>query len=155
VPNRRGAPIRTDHILFICAGAFHGSSPSDLMPEFQGRFPIRVELSSLSKEDFVRILTEPSNSLICQYKALLKTEGVDLEFTGPAIDEIASIAQSVNETNENIGARRLYTIMERLLEDVSFEASDISPTKVVITPDYVRDRLESIVKSEDLRKFIL
>jgi ATP-dependent HslUV protease ATP-binding subunit HslU len=155
VPNRRGTSIRTDHILFICAGAFHGSSPSDLMPEFQGRFPIRVELSPLSKDDFVRILTEPTNSLICQYTALLATEGVELDFTAPAIEELASIAHSVNETNENIGARRLYTIMERLLEEVSFEASEIAPSKVVITPEYVRERLENIVKSEDLRKFIL
>jgi ATP-dependent HslUV protease ATP-binding subunit HslU len=155
VPNRRGSPIKTDHILFICAGAFHGSSPSDLMPEFQGRFPIRVELSPLSKDDFVRILTEPDNSLIRQYQALLEAEDVKLEFTPAAIEEMAAIAHGVNETNENIGARRLYTIMERLLEEISFAASDIAPTKVVITPDYVRERLEAIVKSEDLRKFIL
>ena len=155
VPTRRGPAIRTDHILFICAGAFHGSSPSDLMPEFQGRFPIRVELNPLSQEDFVRILTEPDNSLISQYKALMSTEGVELDLSPAAIDEMASIAHSVNETNENIGARRLYTIMERLLEDVSFEASEIAPSKVVITPDYVRERLDTILKNDDLRKFIL
>ena len=155
VPTRRGVQIRTDHILFICAGAFHNSSPSDLMPEFQGRFPIRVELNPLSKEDFVRILTEPDNSLIDQYQALLAAEKIELEFTKEAIDEMASIAHGVNETNENIGARRLYTIMERLLEEVSFEASDIAPTKVVITPDYVRERLDAILKDDDLRKFIL
>jgi ATP-dependent HslUV protease ATP-binding subunit HslU len=155
VNTRAGGPIKTDHILFICAGSFHGSSPSDLIPEFQGRFPIRVELSPLSKDDFVRILTEPTNSLIRQYQALLSTEGVSVEFTGPAIEEMASIAHSVNETNENIGARRLYTIMERLLEEISFEAPDIAPTKVVVTPEYVRERLADVVESEDLRKFIL
>ncbi|MDR2455916.1 MAG: ATP-dependent protease ATPase subunit HslU [Deltaproteobacteria bacterium] len=155
VPTRKAGPIKTDHILFICAGAFHSSSPSDLMPEFQGRFPIRVELSPLSKDDFVRILTEPDNSLINQYKALLAAEKVELDFTKEAIEEMASIAHGVNESNENIGARRLYTIMERLLEEVSFEASDISPAKVVITPEYVRERLEAIIKDDDLRKFIL
>ncbi|MDR2442029.1 MAG: ATP-dependent protease ATPase subunit HslU [Deltaproteobacteria bacterium] len=155
VPHRRSGGIKTDHILFICAGAFHGSTPSELMPEFQGRFPIRVELTPLSKADFQRVLTEPSNSLISQYQTMLATENVELCFTDEAIECMASIAHSVNETNENIGARRLYTIMECLLEDVSFEASDIGPTKVVITPKYVKERLDKVAKDEDLRKFIL
>ncbi|MDR1656745.1 MAG: ATP-dependent protease ATPase subunit HslU [Deltaproteobacteria bacterium] len=155
VPHRRTGGIRTDHILFICAGAFHGTTPSELMPEFQGRFPIRVELAPLSKSDFQRILTEPTNSLISQYQSMLATEKVELSFTKEAINTMASLAHSVNETTENIGARRLYTIMERLLEEVSFEATDIAPTKVVITPEYVKEKLDKIAKDEDLRKFIL
>ncbi|MDR2367584.1 MAG: ATP-dependent protease ATPase subunit HslU [Deltaproteobacteria bacterium] len=147
--------VKTDHILFIAAGAFHSSKPSDLMPELQGRFPIRVELSSLSKEDFVRILNEPQNALTKQYKALLATEGVEIEFTPEAIDELASMAWQVNESNENIGARRLATIMENLLDEVSFEAPDISPAQIVVTPDYVRERLTDIVTDTDLSKFIL
>ncbi|MDR2301053.1 MAG: ATP-dependent protease ATPase subunit HslU [Deltaproteobacteria bacterium] len=147
--------IKTDHILFIAAGAFHSSKPSDLMPELQGRFPIRVELSSLTKEDFVRILKEPQNALIKQYRALMATEGVDIDFTPEAIEELAAMAFQVNETNENIGARRLSTIMESLLDEVSFEAPDISPTKILVTPDYVRERLTNIVADADLSKFIL
>jgi ATP-dependent HslUV protease ATP-binding subunit HslU len=153
--NTKYGMIKTDHILFIAAGAFHSSKPSDLMPELQGRFPIRVELSSLSKEDFARILTEPKNALTRQYIALLATERVDIEFTPKAIDELATMAWQVNEKNENIGARRLSTIMETLLDDVSFEAPDIAPTKVVITPDYVKNRLAEVVVNTDLAKFIL
>ncbi|MDR1676874.1 MAG: ATP-dependent protease ATPase subunit HslU [Deltaproteobacteria bacterium] len=147
--------IKTDHILFIAAGAFHSSKPSDLMPELQGRFPIRVELSSLSKEDFVRILKEPQNALIRQYKALMETEGVEIEFTDEAIEELADMAWQVNESNENIGARRLATIMETLLDEVSFQAPDISPTQITVTPSYVKERLSSIVIDSDLTKFIL
>jgi ATP-dependent HslUV protease ATP-binding subunit HslU len=147
--------IKTDHILFIAAGAFHSCKPSDLMPELQGRFPIRVELSPLSKEDFVRILTEPQNALIRQYKALMSTEGVEIEFTPEAIEELAAMAWQVNESNENIGARRLSTIMESLLDEVSFEAPDISPAQILVTPDYVKKRLTEIVTDTDLSKFIL
>jgi ATP-dependent HslUV protease ATP-binding subunit HslU len=154
VPTRHGS-VRTDHILFIAAGAFHMSKPSDLMPEFQGRFPIRVELSSLSKEDFVRILTEPKNALIKQYQTLLSAEKVEIEFTKEAIDELATMAWQVNDKHENIGARRLATIMEKLLEEISFEAPDISPTKVIITPHMVKEKLATVVESQDLSKFIL
>jgi ATP-dependent HslUV protease ATP-binding subunit HslU len=147
--------IKTDHILFIAAGAFHSTKPSDLMPELQGRFPIRVELSSLSKDDFVRILNEPQNALIKQYKALMATEGVEIDFTPDAIEELAKMAWQVNETNENIGARRLSTIMESLLDEVSFEAPDIAPTHIVVTPTYVKERLQDIVTDTDLAKFIL
>ena len=151
----RYGTVKTDHILFIAAGAFHRAKPSDLMPELQGRFPIRVELSELTKEDFVRILKEPQNSLIRQYQALLKTEGVELEFEEEAIEAIADYAYRVNQTTQNIGARRLATIMERVLEDVSFRASDIAPTRVVITREYVEERLRKLVQDEDLSKFIL
>ncbi len=151
----RYGTVKTDHILFIAAGAFHRAKPSDLMPELQGRFPIRVELSELTKEDFVRILKEPQNSLIRQYQALLKTEGVELEFEEEAIEAIADYAYQVNQTTQNIGARRLATIMERVLEDVSFQASDIAPTRVVITRQYVEERLKKLVQDEDLSKFIL
>ncbi len=151
----RYGTVKTDHILFIAAGAFHRAKPSDLMPELQGRFPIRVELSELTKEDFVRILKEPQNSLIRQYQALLKTEGVELEFEEEAIEAIADYAYRVNQTTQNIGARRLATIMERVLEDVSFQASDIAPTRVVITRQYVEERLKKLVQDEDLSKFIL
>jgi ATP-dependent HslUV protease ATP-binding subunit HslU len=147
--------IKTDHILFIAAGAFHSSKPSDLMPELQGRFPIRVELSPLSKEDFVRILTEPKNALTKQYKALMGTEGVEIDFTPEAVDELATMSWQVNEANENIGARRLSTIMETLLDEVSFEAPDIAPTKILVTPKYVTDRLGNIIVDSDLAKFIL
>jgi ATP-dependent HslUV protease ATP-binding subunit HslU len=147
--------IKTDHILFIAAGAFHTSKPSDLMPELQGRFPIRVELSSLTKDDFVRILKEPQNALVKQYKAMMATEGVEIEFTPEAIEELADMAWQVNESNENIGARRLYTIMESLLDEVSFEAPDIGPTKIKVTPGYVKQRLTNIVTDTDLAKFIL
>ncbi len=147
--------VRTDHILFIAAGAFHVSKPSDLIPELQGRFPIRVELASLTQDDFVRILTEPQNALSKQYIALLETEGVKLDFTEDAILEIASIASAVNQATENIGARRLYTIMERLLDEVSFEAPYMRGARVNINAAYVRERLQEIVKNEDLSRYIL
>lgn len=151
----RYGTVKTDHILFIAAGAFHRVKPSDLMPELQGRFPIRVELSELTKQDFVRILKEPENSLIRQYQALLKTEGVELEFEDEAVEAIADYAYRVNQTTQNIGARRLATIMERLLEEISFDASDIAPTRVVVTRQYVEERLRKLVQDEDLSRFIL
>lgn len=148
-------PVKTDHILFIAAGAFHISKPSDLIPELQGRFPIRVELESLSKEDFKQILIEPQNALIKQYKALLQTEGIEIQFTEDAIDELAEIACKVNESTENIGARRLHTILEKLLEDLAFEAPDIKTKLVAIDRDYVKDRLGKIVVNQDLSQYIL
>lgn len=148
-------PVRTDHILFIAAGAFHVSKPSDLMPELQGRFPIRVELDSLGMEEFVRILTEPRNALIKQQVALLATEGIDLKFSRDAVEEIADIATRVNERTENIGARRLYTIMERLLDEISFDAPQKKGAKIMIDAAYVHERLADIVKSEDLSRYIL
>ncbi|MFB3881131.1 MAG: ATP-dependent protease ATPase subunit HslU [Armatimonadota bacterium] len=148
-------PVQTDHILFIAAGAFHTAKPSDLIPELQGRFPLRVELSALGESEFVRILNEPENSLIRQYSELMKTEGVELEFTPEGISEIARIAAHVNEETENIGARRLHTVMERLLERISFEASDIAPTHITITGDYVREQLADVVKNLDLTRYIL
>jgi ATP-dependent HslUV protease ATP-binding subunit HslU len=147
--------VRTDHILFIAAGAFHVAKPSDLIPELQGRFPIRVELETLTKDDFVRILTEPQNALIKQYMALLATEGMDLSFTPDAIAEIAEIATIVNQRTENIGARRLHTIMERMLDEISFEAPDRQEKKVQVNAQYVRDRLSEIIKDEDLSRYIL
>jgi len=147
--------IRTDHILFIAAGAFHMSKPSDLIPELQGRFPIRVELGSLGKDELFRILTEPENALIKQYKALLETEGVALDFEQSGILEIADIAQHINEITENIGARRLYTVMEKLLDDVSFDAPEMKEKRVVITKEYVRKRLEEFLEKEDLSRYIL
>jgi ATP-dependent HslUV protease ATP-binding subunit HslU len=147
--------VRTDHILFIAAGAFHVSKPSDLIPEMQGRFPLRVELKSLTREDFVRILTEPENALTKQYTALLATEGVDLEFTRDAIEQIAAIATGVNQTTENIGARRLYTIMERLLDEISFEAPHMNGVRVKITAEDVGKKLTTIVKDQDLSRYIL
>jgi ATP-dependent HslUV protease ATP-binding subunit HslU len=147
--------IRTDHILFIAAGAFHSTKPSDLMPELQGRFPIRVELEDLTKEDFVRILSEPHNSLTRQYTALLKTEGVDVAFAPDAVEALADYAYRVNQSTQNIGARRLHTIMERLLEDLSFEAPDMQLGHVEINAAYVRQRLDEIAQDEDLSKFIL
>ncbi|GAB4337743.1 MAG: ATP-dependent protease ATPase subunit HslU [Calditrichia bacterium] len=147
--------VKTDHILFIASGAFHVSKPSDLIPELQGRFPIRVELNSLSTEDFIRILTEPENALIKQYKALLSTEGIELEFTEDAIKEIAETASFVNSKAENIGARRLHTIMSTILEDLLFEASDRQEKKVVIDGEFVKKKLENIIEDEDLRKYIL
>ncbi|TMW73206.1 ATP-dependent protease ATPase subunit HslU [Alteribacter natronophilus] len=148
-------PVKTDHMLFVAAGAFHFSKPSDLIPELQGRFPIRVELSSLTVEDFVRILVEPDNALIKQYKALLETEGIHLKFSDETVRKIAEIAAKVNEETENIGARRLHTILERLLEDLSFEASDINLEEVVITPQYVEEKLENVAKNRDLSQYIL
>ncbi len=147
--------VRTDHVLFVAAGAFHRNKPSDLMPELQGRFPIRVELSDLTKEDFIRILTEPQNSLTKQYVALLETEGVKLEFTDDAIDSLASYAHKVNQSTQNIGARRLYTILERLLEELSFEAPDMKMGQVTINAAYVDERLKAVTEDEDLSKFIL
>jgi len=147
--------VKTDHILFIAAGAFHISKPSDLIPELQGRFPIRVELDSLGKEEFIRILTEPQNALIKQYTALLKTENIDMIFKDDAIGEIAEIASLVNERTENIGARRLYTIMEKLLDDISFDAPDLNDKEIVIDADYVKGKLLDFVKDEDLSRYIL
>ena len=147
--------VKTDYMLFIGAGAFHMSKPSDLIPELQGRFPIRVELEKLTKDDFVRILKEPDQSLITQYRALLETEGVTIEFTEDAIERIAEIATEVNQETDNIGARRLHTILERLLEELSFEASDIGPAHIDITSAYVDQKLGNIVKNKDLSHFIL
>jgi len=147
--------VRTDHILFIAAGAFHVSKPSDLIPELQGRFPIRVELQSLTMDDFVRILTEPKSSLVKQYVALLETEGVKLEFSKDALDEIARFAFRVNEGTENIGARRLHTIMERVLDQISFDAPDKKGEQVKIDAPYVREMLADIVKDQDLSRYIL
>ncbi|CUS33001.1 molecular chaperone and ATPase component of HslUV protease [Candidatus Nitrospira nitrosa] len=153
--NTKHGPVVTDHILFIAAGAFHVAKPSDLIPELQGRFPIRVELSPLSKEDFVRILTEPQGALVRQYQALLATEGLAIEFAKDGLEEIAEIAVQVNERTENIGARRLFTIMERLLEEISFEGPGWPDKRINITAAYVRDRLKDIVKDQDLSRYIL
>jgi len=147
--------VKTDHVLFIAAGAFHRAKPSDLMPELQGRFPIRVELSELTQEDFVRIMTEPKGALTKQYCALLETEGVELVFEDEAIESLAAYAYQVNQTTQNIGARRLYTIMERMLEELSFEAPDMKMGRVVINKAYVTERLEELSQDEDLSKFIL
>jgi ATP-dependent HslUV protease ATP-binding subunit HslU len=147
--------VRTDHVLFIAAGAFHRAKPSDLMPELQGRFPIRVELTDLTKDDFIRILTEPKSALTKQYTALLGTEGVDLEFTPDAAEALADFAFRVNQTTQNIGARRLYTIMERLLEELSFEAPDMGRGKVSVNAAYVKEKLSVLAEDEDLSKFIL
>ncbi len=147
--------VKTDHILFIASGAFHVSKPSDLIPELQGRFPIRVELHSLGKEEFIRILTEPENALIKQYVALMKTEGIDLVFEESAIDEIAGIAVAVNERTEEIGARRLHTVMERVLDELSFDATEREEQKFVVTAEYVRKQLDDIVQDQDLSRFIL
>lgn len=148
-------PVKTDHILFIAAGAFHTVKPSDLIPELQGRFPIRVELDSLGKQEFIRILTEPHNALIKQYVALLETEGVKIDFTTDAIHSLASIAEEVNEKTENIGARRLHTVLEKLLEDISFEAPEIKNGKITIDSQYVYEKLGKIVNNQDLSKYIL
>ena len=153
--NTKHGPVQTDHILFIAAGAFHLTKPSDMIPELQGRFPIRVELLALSKNDFVRILTEPKNALIVQYTALMKTEGIELEFTKDAIDTIAEIACQINEDSENIGARRLHTVMEQLLEEVSFTAPDLKEQKISITPEYIQSRLSDLLKNQDLSRYIL
>jgi ATP-dependent HslUV protease ATP-binding subunit HslU len=153
--NTRYGPVRTDHILFIAAGAFHLSKPSDLMPELQGRFPIRVELTDLNREDFLRILTEPRHSLTKQYASLLETEGVHLNYTRDGIEALADIAFEVNRTTQNIGARRLHTILERVLEDVSYQSPEIDGKQVTIDGKYVRGRLMDILQQEDLSKFIL
>jgi len=153
--NTRYGFVRTDHILFIAAGAFHVSKPSDLIPELQGRFPIRVELKSLSEADFIRILKEPKNALVKQYTALLDTEGIKLVFTEDAIQEIAQLAAYVNQSTENIGARRLHTIMEKVLEEISFAGPDLKKKKVKIDATYVRDQLSGIIKDQDLTRYIL
>jgi ATP-dependent HslUV protease ATP-binding subunit HslU len=147
--------VDTTHVLFIAAGAFNVSKPSDLIPELQGRFPIRVELEALSASDFVRILTEPENALVTQYTQLLSTEGVELSFSPAAVERLASVAEKANSQTENIGARRLHTIMERLLEEVSFDAPEMSGQKVGITPEFVDGRFKGVFESEDLAKFIL
>jgi len=153
--NTKYGQVKTDHMLFIAAGAFHVSKPSDLIPELQGRFPIRVELEPLSGEDLIRILREPRNSLIRQYTALLATEGVQLKFSDDAITELARIAQAVNERTENIGARRLHTVLERLLDEVSFNASEQGHRDLQIDAAYVRERLAAVVQDEDLSRYIL
>jgi ATP-dependent HslUV protease ATP-binding subunit HslU len=147
--------VRTDHILFIAAGAFHVSKPSDLIPELQGRFPIRVELHTLTVGDFIRILTEPKSSLVKQYVALLETEGIKLVFTEDSLQEIANFAARVNEATENIGARRLHTIMEKVLDEVSFSAPELQDKNVTIDAEYVRKTLADIVKDQDLSRYIL
>jgi ATP-dependent HslUV protease ATP-binding subunit HslU len=153
--NTKYGPVKTDHVLFIAAGAFHRSKPSDLMPELQGRFPIRVELQDLSRDDFSRILREPRASLIKQYQELLKTEGIDLDFTADAIESLADYAFQVNQSTQNIGARRLHTILERVLEDLSFDAPDRADRRAVIDAPYVRERLDALAKDEDLSRYIL
>lgn len=153
--NTKYGMVKTDHILFIASGAFHVSKPSDLIPEFQGRFPIRVELEPLGEDEFVRILTEPENALLKQYKALLETEGVDVSYTDDGVREIASMATIVNERMENIGARRLHTVMERVFDEISFDAPDMQDKKLVIDSEYVRKRLSDVIKDEDLSRYIL
>ncbi len=153
--NTKYGPVKTDHILFIAAGAFHASKPADLMPELQGRFPIRVELTDLTKEDFLRILTEPKYALTKQYAELLATEGVQLEFSKDGIEALADIAFDVNRTTQNIGARRLHTILERVVEEVSYEGPDLKEKRIVIDAKYVRDKISAILQKEDLSKFIL
>ena len=153
--NTKYGIVKTDHILFVSAGAFHSSKPSDLIPEFQGRFPIRVELDSLTKEDFVQILTEPENALVKQYIALLKAEGVNLTFQEDAIDQIAEMSAQVNLRTENIGARRLQTIMEKFLEDISFDAPDLENKNITIDASYIREKLKDIIQDEDLSRYIL
>jgi ATP-dependent HslUV protease ATP-binding subunit HslU len=153
--NTKYGMVKTDHILFIAAGAFHVSKPSDLIPELQGRFPIRVELESLTREDFVRILTEPKSALVKQYTALLGAEEIDLRFTSGAVERIADFAARVNDTTENIGARRLHTVMERLLDEISFEGPDLQEKSITIDEAYVDRMLADIVKNEDLSRYIL
>jgi ATP-dependent HslUV protease ATP-binding subunit HslU len=153
--NTKHGMVRTDHILFIAAGAFHVSKPSDLIPELQGRFPIRVELEPLGQAEFVRILTEPRSSLVTQYTALMATEGVDLTFSDDAIELIAEFAAIVNERTENIGARRLHTVMERLLDEISFEGPELAEKSITIDAAYVRRMLADIVKNQDLSRYIL
>jgi ATP-dependent HslUV protease ATP-binding subunit HslU len=153
--NTKYGMVRTDHILFIAAGAFHVSKPSDLIPELQGRFPIRVELEALGREEFVRILTEPQSALVKQYTALMDTEGIELTFTDDAVYQIANFATIVNERTENIGARRLHTVMEKLLDEISFEGPDLVNKRVTIDEAYVTKMLADIVKNEDLSRYIL
>ena len=153
--NTKYGMVKTDHILFIGAGAFHVAKPSDMIPELQGRFPIRVELDSLSKPDFIRILTEPKNALVKQYQNLLSTEGLDIQFSADAIEEIATMAVEINTSSENIGARRLHTIMEKVMEDISYEASDLEHGQVKIDREYVIKKVKDIIKDGDLSKYIL
>jgi ATP-dependent HslUV protease ATP-binding subunit HslU len=153
--NTKYGMVKTDHILFIAAGAFHVAKPSDLIPEMQGRFPIRVELESLTEDDFVRILREPKNALTMQYTALLSTEGVDLRFSDDAIREVARYAAVVNEKTENIGARRLHTILERVLDELSFDASDMQGHQLTVDAAYVQRVLADIIKDEDLSRYVL
>jgi len=153
--NTKYGMVRTDHILFIAAGAFHVSKPSDLIPELQGRFPIRVELEALGRDEFVRILTEPRSALVKQYTALMETEGIDLRFTSDAVRKIADFATLVNERTENIGARRLHTVMEKLLDEISFEGPDLDEKSVTIDEAYVTKMLADVVKNEDLSRYIL
>ena len=153
--NTRYGMVKTDHILFIAAGAFSGTKPSDLIPELQGRFPIRVELDSLDKEDFIRILTEPNNALVKQYREMMATEGLRLVFKEDAIAAIAEMATVVNENTENIGARRLYTMMEKLLDDISFDAPDLDKKDIVIDAQYVEEKLNDIIEDQDLSRYIL
>ena len=155
VVNTKYGPVKTDHILFIGAGAFHVSKPTDLIPELQGRFPIRVELEPLTRHDFVRILTEPDNALLKQHKALLETEGVNISFTDDAVEEIATMAELLNEQTENIGARRLHTIMEKLLEDISYQIPDVENKDIVIDPEYVRGKFSETIRKDDIDRFIL
>jgi ATP-dependent HslUV protease ATP-binding subunit HslU len=155
IVNTKWGPVNTDHILFIAAGAFNISKPSDLIPELQGRFPLRVELESLGKEEFLRILQEPKNALTKQYTGLLGTENVEIEFTPGAVERLAALAAEVNSRLENIGARRLHTIMEALLENLSFEAPDIAPAQISITEEYVNERLADLVTDQDLGRYIL
>jgi ATP-dependent HslUV protease ATP-binding subunit HslU len=147
--------VKTDHILFIASGAFHLCKPSDLVPELQGRFPIRVELKALGKEEFFRILTEPDNALLKQYVALMKTEGVNLVFAEDGVLEMASLAAEVNQKTEDIGARRLHTVLEKILEDLSFQAPNVENKTFTVTADYVREQLSDIARDEDLSRFIL
>jgi ATP-dependent HslUV protease ATP-binding subunit HslU len=153
--NTKHGPVKTDHILFIAAGAFHVSKPADLMPELQGRFPIRVELTDLTRDDFLRVLTEPKHALTKQYAELLRTEGVDLEFTRDGIEALADTAFEVNRTAQNIGARRLHTILEKVVEEVSYDGPDLAEKRVVVDAKYVKAKLGPIVEREDLTKFIL
>ena len=153
--NTKHGPVKTDHILFIGAGAFHTAKPTDLIPELQGRFPIRVELDNLDKETFVKILTTPENALLKQHKALLETEGIEIEFTDGAVDEIATMAFMMNEQTENIGARRLHTILEKLLEDISFNIPDMDEEKITIDQSYVKEKFEEKIHPEDIDRYIL
>jgi ATP-dependent HslUV protease ATP-binding subunit HslU len=155
VVNTKYGPLKTDHILFIGAGAFHTAKPTDLIPELQGRFPIRVELENLDKDAFVKILTVPENAITKQHKALLSTEGLDLEFTDDAIDEIAEMSFLMNEQTENIGARRLHTILEMLLEDISFEIPETEDGKITVDREFVRERFEDTIRRDDVDKYIL
>ena len=153
--NTKYGPLKTDHVLFIAAGAFHVSKPSDLIPELQGRFPIRVELENLGSEDFIKILVEPKNALVKQYQELLRTEGVEIEFSQDGLEEIASMSESVNDRTENIGARRLHTIMEKVLEELSFSAPEHKGEKIVIDKAFVQKELADIVEDKDLSRYIL